>query len=103
MDPNPLQPSSDSDKSAGLSCSDSLPPSGPSSSSDPKQRKLEEDVKVGISNTEEESDDEEDSSDEIDDDDDEEDDAMEVKQWIPKVQTLINRIPEDDEGLQRSI
>ncbi|CAI0466497.1 unnamed protein product [Linum tenue] len=103
MDPNLLQPSSDCDKSAGISCSDSLPPSSSESESDPKRRKLEEDVKVGISNTEEEIDDEEDSSDEIDDDDDDEDDAMEVKQWIPKVRTLIKRIPEDDEGLQRYI
>ncbi|CAL1397016.1 unnamed protein product [Linum trigynum] len=107
MDPNLLPPSSGSDKSVELSCSDSLPPSGSSSTdeSDPKRQKVEEDVKVD-SNMEEENDDEEDSSGEIeddDDDDDDDDDAMEVQQWIPKVRTLIKRIPEDDEGLQRYI
>ncbi|CAL1397196.1 unnamed protein product [Linum trigynum] len=114
MDPNLLPPSSDSDKSVELSCSDSLPPSGSSSSSDeadPKRQKVEGGRKNadsdGSGDMEEGNHDEEDGSGEIEDGDDYEDedhdDAMEVKQWSPKVRTLIKSIPEDDEGLQRYI
>ncbi|CAL1397015.1 unnamed protein product [Linum trigynum] len=105
MDPNLLPRSSESDKSVELSCSDSLPSSGSSSSgeADPKRRKVEGGEKNSDSGMEEGKHDKEDSSGEIDTDDDVDDDAIEVKQWTPKVRTLIKGIPEDDEGLQRYI
>ncbi|CAI0466496.1 unnamed protein product [Linum tenue] len=113
MDPPPSS-DPDSDKSLELSCPDSLPPSGSSSDeADPKRQKVEGGEKNadsdGSGDMEEGNHDEEDSSGEIEDsddyedEDDDDDDAMEVKQWSPKVRTLIKSIPEDDEGLQRYI